>query len=128
MNLYEQQDFNESEEEITLTQEEYEERKEMCKMLLVRAKAAAKLAENPDFKMIVMEEYFTKEPQRLGSLMASGKLNKANFDACVEDLRSIGHLRTFLQGFIEQGNIAKDELDQLEIARMEMVQNQNPIS
>ena len=123
MKIFQETDeFDQDGEAIEMTQEEFDERKAMCEDLLVKAKAASKLAEDLNFKMIVMDEYFTKEPHRLGSLMASGKLTKQGFDGAVEDLRSIGHLRTFLTEFIQKGNIAQDELVQLELARQASIQ------
>jgi len=124
MNLYQSEFEEDQSPEVNMTMEEFEEHKAACEELLEKAKAAAKLVDDPNFKMIVMEDYFTKEPQRLGSLMASGKLTKQGFDGAVEDLRSIGHLRNFLQDFIAKGNIANEELQQLEIARQEMIQSQ----
>lgn len=125
--IYEQNEDFGDESEIEMTQEEFEAHKAACEELLEKAKAASKLADDPNFKSIIMEDYFTKEPKRLGSLMASGKLTKQGFDGAVEDLRSIGHLRSFLTDYISKGNIAKDELDQLEIARQEAIMSADPI-
>jgi len=94
-----------------MTMEEFDSYKASCLYLIEQAKAAAKLAQDPNFKTIIMETYFTQEPQRLGSLMASGRMTPNGFDGAVEDLRSIGHLRKFLQDFIEKGNIAAGELE-----------------
>lgn len=118
MNLYEE---NNEPEQALLTFEEYEEYKKSCEELLRQADMAAKLAENPEFKEIVMGAYFEKEPQRLAGLMATGRLSEKQFDQCASDLRSIGSLRTFLQDFIQKGNIARDELNNLEIAWNEAV-------
>ncbi len=105
-----------------MTMEEFDEYKASCLYLIEQAKAAAKLAEYPAFKTIIMENYFTLEPQRLGSIMASGKLTDQGFKGCVRDLRSIGHLRAYLQDFIQKGNIAADELKGLEEARAESLE------
>lgn len=122
MNIYENDSDGLGEEPTqTLTFEEYQEYKAACEELIVKAKAASKLVEDANFNMIIMDEYFTKEPMRLGSLMASGRMTKQGFDGAIEDLRSIGHLRSFLQDFIQKGNIAKDELEQLEEARLEQI-------
>ncbi len=104
-----------------MTMEEFDHYKASCLHLIDMAKAAAKLAEFPPFKQIIMENYFTHEPQRLGSLMASGRLTPKGFDDAAEDLRSIGNLRGYLQDFIQKGNIAADELKGLEEARAEAV-------
>ena len=104
-----------------MTMEEFDEYKASCVYLIDQAKAAAKLAADPNFQKIIMENYFSDEPKRLGSLMASGRLTDKGFDGCVSDLRAIGHLRKYLQDFIEKGNIAAGELENLEIARAEAV-------
>ncbi len=104
-----------------MTMEEFDEYKASCLYLIDLAKDAAKLVEFGPFQKIIMENYFTHEPQRLGSLMASGKLTDHGFDGCVGDLKAIGHLRSYLQDFIQKGNIAADELKGLEEARAEAV-------
>ena len=113
MNLYQDgaEEAFEDEPQVSMTLEEVNSYLEACDELVVKAKAAQKLS----------EDYFTKEPQRLGSLMASGKLTRQGFDGAVEDLRSIGHLRTFLQEFIQKGNIALEEKVQLEEARRQAI-------
>lgn len=119
--LYEQ-NVNDTEEVAHLTMEQYQEYKASCEMLLNQAKSAEKLAGLPEFKEIVMDAYFDQEPRRLAGLMASGRLNDKQFDDCVSDLRAIGSLRTFLQDFIQKGNIAQSELENLEAAWNEAVE------
>lgn len=126
MNLYEQ-DVNDTEETAHLTMEQYQEYKASCEELLRQAQAAAKLAENPEFKEIVMNAYFDQEPKRLAGLMATGRLSEKQFDECVSELRAIGSLRTFLQDFIQKGNIAQSELENLEIAWNEAVEADSKI-
>lgn len=121
MNLYENS-VQDTEETAHLTVEQYQEYKASCEELLRQAKAAAKLAENPEFKEIVMNAYFDQEPKRLGSLMASGRLSDKLFNECIGELRAIGSLRTFLQDYVQKGNIARSELDNLETAWNEAVE------
>lgn len=119
MNLYEQNapQGGEDTDERSITFEEYQEHKEMCEHVIKESEMAERLAKNADFTSLIMEGYFTREPARLGSLMASGRLNDKQFQECVQDLRGIGHLRTFLTTFIQKGNIARSELANLEEAR-----------
>lgn len=125
MNIYENSsEYGEEEPTAGMSFEEYQDHKAACEELIAKAKAASKLVEDPNFNSIIMEDYFTKEPQRLGSLMASGRMTKQGFDGAVEDLRAIGHLRGFLQDFIQKGNIARDELAQLEAAYQEYLDSQ----
>jgi len=120
MNLYENE--NDTEETAHLTMEQYQEYKTTCEDLLRQAKAAAKLAEIPEFKEIVMDAYFDQEPKRLAGLMAHGRLTDKQFDECVSDLKAIGSMRAFLQDFIQKGNIAQGELENLEAAWNEAVE------
>lgn len=116
-------DYGDGDAPTQMTMEEFNEYKESCLYLIEQAKAAAKLVEDPNFQKIIMEDYFSNEPKRLGCLMASGRMTPNGFDGAVDDLRAIGHLRKYLQDFIEKGNIATGELENLEIARAEAVAN-----
>lgn len=127
MNLYES-DAPEEQEQAHLTVDQYQEYKKSCIDLLDMAKAAERLSENADFKLIVMDAYFDQEPKRLAGLMATGRLNERQFDECVADLKSIGSMRTFLQDFIQKGNIAADELKNLEEAWNDAVEANGTIS
>lgn len=120
MNLYEQD--TPGEETAHLTMDQYQDYKKSCEELLRQAKAAEKLAGLPEFKEIVMDAYFDQEPKRLAGLMATGRLSDKQFDECVSELKAIGSLRTFLQDFIQKGNIAQSELDNLEAAWNEAVE------
>lgn len=119
MNLYGHNapDLGEGSDEQAMTFEEYQEYRQACEHVLKQSEMAERLAKNPDFVALIMEDYFSREPARLGSLMASGRLNEQNFQACVQDLRGIAHLRNFLTTFIQKGNIARTELANLEEAR-----------
>jgi hypothetical protein len=103
-----------------MTIEQFNEYKESCILLIDQAKSCAKLVQYPEFQAIIMEGYLTYEPHRLGALMASGRMPPKQFDGCIEDLRGIANLRKYLQDFIQKGNIAADELENLEIAFAEV--------
>lgn len=123
MNLYQDNapDLGEGSDERQMTFEEYQEYRASVEHVLKQSEMAERLSKNPDFVALIMEDYFTREPARLGSLMASGRLREQDFQACVQDLRGIAHLRTFLSTFIQKGNIARNELAMLEEARKQMV-------
>jgi len=104
--------------------DEFNEYKASCEYIVEKAKAAEKLSKDPAFISIIMEDYFVEEPKRLGQLMASGRLTPSGFDGAVIDLKSIGHLRGYLQDFIAKGNIATQELVDLESAREEAISSQ----
>jgi len=127
MNLYEQ-DNTDTEETAHLTMEQYQDYKKSCQELLRQASSAEKLANIPEFKEIVMDAYFDQEPKRLAGLMATGRLSDKQFEECVSELRAIGSLRTFLQDYIQKGNIARSELENLEIAWNEAVEANSTIT
>lgn len=121
MDLYNASLGEEAPDEIELTLEQYEEAKTHYQTIIDRADSARRLADNPDFKSLVMEGYFENEPKRLAELMASGRLPQSGFDGCVEEMKSIGRFRNFLKLHIEQGNAARDEMESLEEARDEAI-------
>lgn len=121
MDLYNASNAQESEEEIPLTLEEYEDAKKSLNKIIERAGAARRLAENEDFKALVMEGYLTDEPVRLAELMASGRLHKSSMENCMAEMDAIGKFRTFFRNMLEQGNLAADELVSLEEARDEAI-------
>jgi len=114
--------------EVTyMTYDQYTEYKASCEHVIEQAEKASKLSKNPEFISIIMDGYFDQEPKRLAGLMVTGRLTKVQFDNCVEDLRSIGSLTSYLQDFIAKGNIAKDELKNLEIAWNEAIEADSKI-
>lgn len=121
MDLYNASMGAEEESPIELTLEQYEEAKQHYATIIDRADAARRLADNADFKALVMEGYLTDEPQRLAELVASGRLNEKVRDDCSRQLVSIGDFRTYMKNIIEQGNMARDEMVALDEARDEAI-------
>jgi hypothetical protein len=118
MNLYEQNQDDTVTMEITV--EEYQNHKEAAEHLLREAEMAQRLAKNPDFIALIMENYFVREPSRLGQLMASGRLNEKQMQEVIQDIRGIASLRVFMNSFIQRGLIAQNELAELEASRKEI--------
>lgn len=119
MDLY-QASFGQSEEdegEVLLTLEEYESTRESLVEIQERGAAAERLAENPDFKMLILEGYLEQEPHRLADLLASGKLPDVVRTACQEQLTAIGNFRNFMKMLVEQGKQSVDDIAALEEAR-----------
>ena len=108
-------------DEVILSLEEYEDGKKHLQGIIERGEAAKRLADNPDFQMLIMDGYLSKEQIRLADLMASGKLNQTVFDGCVEGMKGIGHFRNYMKMHVEQVNLAKDELAALEEAREQSI-------
>lgn len=118
MDLYSASSLAEEEDEApaTMTFEEYEAHKIACQEVLETAEAAERLTNNPDFQRIIIGVYMTDEPRRLASLIASGRLTPKATEDTFEDLKAIGNLNTFMSGQLQKGNIARNELAQLQEA------------
>lgn len=122
MELYEAgQDETENSEPVSMTYEEYLERKEVFEAQLEITKATRKLATIPEFDLVVMNQYFVVEPKRLGELMASGRLNQKAFEGAANSLQAIAHFRNFLREQLERGEFSRSELDSLNEAYQEAV-------
>lgn len=121
MNFYEgNAPQGEEPEQQQMTVQEYQEYRSTVEQVLKQSEMAERLAKNPDFIALIMEGYFTQEPARLGSLMASGRLNEKQFQEVIQDIRGIAALRVYLSSFIQKGNIARSELAALDEAREQM--------
>ena len=124
MNLYQNDGFVQETGETQSTSMSYEEflnYRKSCEDQIELGERAVRLAQNPDFIALVMEDYFVKEPHRLADLMSSGRITGKAFDGCVEDLKAIAHLRTFLKDYIDKANLARNELGSLQEAYDEAV-------
>lgn len=117
MDLYNASMGSEEPEFIELTHEQYEEAKAHFADIISKYEAAKRLAENEDFKLLVMTGYFVDEPQRYAELMASGRVTEKTFNDCAKSIGAIAEFRNYMKNIIEQGNMAKDELQGLEEAR-----------
>lgn len=117
MDLYNASMGTEEEDQIELTLEQYEEAKAHYQTIIERGNAARRLADNPDFKSLVLEGYLDNEPNRLANLMASGRLNDKVFADCTRQIRSVADFREFMKDIINQSSMAEDELKGLEEAR-----------
>lgn len=118
------QETHEDDEPVAMTLEEYEENKAAMERAIEGHSAALRLAENEDFKALVMEGYFSEHPKRLGAMIASGRMNSKNIEGAVKDLEGVASFRTYLQQHLEQGQIARDELAALEEAFQEAMENE----
>jgi len=114
--------------ETTFTSyEEFEAYKSSCLAVIEQAKAAERLASNPDFQTVIMKAYFEDEPRRLASLMASGRVTDNDFNACAQDIKAIGSLNAFLSQYVQKGIIAQEELEMLEEARQAALDEENGV-
>jgi len=97
--------------------EEFEAYKSSCLEVIEQAKAAERLATNPDFQAVIMKAYFEDEPARLAALVVSGRLPEGQIEECFKDMKAIGSLNAFLSQYVQKGIVAQQELEDLEEAR-----------
>lgn len=124
MDLYNASLGQEQESPIELTLEQYEEAKEHLGNIIECAKAARRLAENDDFKLLVLDGYLSNEPHRLAELIASGRLNEKTIGDCSRQLVSIADFRNYMKNITSQGTMAEDEIKDLETARDETIKEE----
>lgn len=122
MDLYQASMEQEEVEEIALTKEEYDEAVKYYEAIIANGEAALRLANNEDFKKLILEGYLSNEPKRLADLMASGRLNNQVFESCSEQIQSVAHFRNYMKVFTDQGGLAKEELISLEQAYNEALE------
>lgn len=116
MELYQGDDMgngSDGAQPVSMSYEEYVEYRKTCEEQIALGVMSQKLAAIPEFKTLVMEDYFTKEPARLAALMTSGRLTGKAFDGAVDDLKAIGHFRKFLTLYIQKAEFARNELANL---------------
>jgi hypothetical protein len=121
MDLYNASLGEEEPETIELTHEQYEEAKTHFADIIAKGDAARRLAENEDFKLLVLQGYFVDEPSRMAELMASGRLNEKVFENCTSSIKAVAEFRNFMKNIMEQAKMANDELASLEEARDEAI-------
>lgn len=102
--------LNEQEDVTSVTLEELEHIRAECKELIETANKAMTMLNSGEFQHIIMQKYFSDEPKRLGTIMASGKLPPKAFDDCVNDLKAIGNLSGFLNDLVQKGQLAQETL------------------
>lgn len=124
MDLYNASLGEQEESPIDLSLEQYQEAKEYLGIIVQCSEAARRLADNPDFKLLVIEGYLSNEPKRLAELMSSGRLNEKTSSDCSRQIISTADFRNYMKNIIDQGNMAEDELKSLEEARDAAIQEE----
>ena len=106
------------EDEVTIiTMEEYDQGKAECHEMIRVADAVRRLNNHPDWIEIIQEGYFKAEPARLGNALASGRFPESSIASIHKDFDAIGRFRNYLRQFIQQGELADEQLKALEEAR-----------
>lgn len=74
------------------------------------AQATQRLMNNPDFVKILGTHYMQYEPVRLANLLAAN-INDATRQDVIADIRAVGQLNQYLQGILNQGQAATQDLE-----------------
>jgi hypothetical protein len=84
---------------------------EEAQKMVERASMARRLADNPDFKALVLEGYFEKEAARLANLISHPSLGE-NHKHVWNDMMGIGAFRRYLSTAIQMGDLAEREIEE----------------
>lgn len=90
-------------EQIELTIEEAEK-------MVERMERALRLAENPDFKALILEGYFKEEAIRLTHLLSAPALSPKMREDTIKGLEAIGLLKQHLHAVVQKGVLAEQEI------------------
>jgi len=72
---------------------------------------ALKLANNRDFKKLIMDEYFINEAARLVEIVGDSRLSDER-DDIVDAMKGISNLRQFLRHKIMEGDVAEESIQE----------------
>lgn len=106
--------------------QEIEVSMEEAKKVLALGEAIKRLRTNPDYKLVVTEEYFLQEASRLTMLTAEPNFDdtrKANVQAAI---RGIGEFRQFLMILERNAEMAREAIYQAEQALHEIDNDLGP--
>ena len=82
---------------------------EQAKALINRAEQARRLAENKDFKSLVLDGYFNEEAARLVHCLGDINLKEYQEDI-LRDLHGIASFKRYMQTIVMIGNNAQNDL------------------
>jgi len=85
---------------------------EHAREMVKRGKQAQLLADNPDFKSVVIEGYFRDEAARLAHLASDPGIDQNTRDAVYRDLTAPGAFKRYLHAVIHFGRMAEDDIEQ----------------
>lgn len=107
------QEYDIAEVELTINQ---------AKELMGRKNCMDRLIKNDDFKKIILEDYFEKEPSRLVLLKADPAMqNEKDQIAINKNIDAIGFFRQYLMTIIQLGRRAEEDIREAEMVKEEML-------
>ena len=96
---------------------------DQAKEAIEKMRALERLTDNKDFKKIMLEGYFEKEPVRLCLLKAEPQMQTPEYqDSIIKQIDAIGSVRSYLHLVMQMGRMAQKELESLEETHSEMLQ------
>ena len=98
--------------------------RENAKPLFRVRELAQKLAENPAFKELILDEFCTKEAARLVHMSADPLMSQEQRADSLAMAQAGGHLRRYLSMQIRMANVAEHEISQVEKALQELLQGE----
>lgn len=93
---------------------------EAAKEIVARGHMAERLADNPDFKKIILEGYFRDEASRLVLLLADAQTTEEIRVKILRAMDGIGALKQHLSGLVQMGRYAANEIEQAREALEEL--------
>ena len=83
---------------------------EQAQGLIKKGERALKLAENKDFKELVLDGYLVQEAARLAHLSADLTLDVNQRADVILMVQAVGFFKAFMQRLVREGNIAARDL------------------
>ena len=96
------------------TVQELEQQLEDSKKLIATRKAALRLAQNSDFKKLILEGFCERECARFARQAGDPAMNKESRDDAMQMALAAGHLLRFLEAQTQMGAHAERTLQDLE--------------
>lgn len=95
-----------------------------AKEMIALGEAVQRLQKNRDFKKVMVDVYFTSEPQRLTMLLAAPNVRNEVRTSIHESLQSIAETHSFLNTILSEAERAKDLIAEYEDAIVEERNNE----
>jgi hypothetical protein len=84
--------------------------------VIERGRRAAKLAENPDFRLLILEGFCLTDCARYAQESADPLLDEQKRADALAMAQAAGHLKRFLSMSVQLGRIAESQMEELNLA------------
>ena len=97
-----------------------------CQKQIELGKAVERLYRNPDFKKVVGEGYFEKEPIRLVHAMSSPVFNNPEKrEALLREMEGVSRFSAYLSDIVNAGERAVNQLHDTEELRQNLIEEES---